>query len=166
MPTETYTAVTTVECLPEKPVKTSLMLRFRANLLAVLQGASSAPRIEPAALSTYALGPNETYATGDGGVIGQMKAHIGGELTGGGSGICSVVFRYRTSTDGGSTWTGYTEFFGPAVGASSTATIPMFHNQTFNLPAGTNAVETDVVETLPGGGSTDYAASYFLNGTL
>lgn len=51
----TYTAITDTEIDPEKPVTTSLMTKLRDNPLAMFEGASGAPKIEPAAITDGSL---------------------------------------------------------------------------------------------------------------
>ncbi len=83
----------TTECLPKKPVKTSLFLRFRANLMAYLERADSAP-----------LGKSK-FLTGNGG--GGARA-IASNANGASVTIyANAPVNFRVSDDGGSSWTNF-----------------------------------------------------------
>ena len=58
-PTETYSGIGTTECQPNKPLTSELALRWRANLLAALQGAAGAQRLYLGALERLNAGDTQ-----------------------------------------------------------------------------------------------------------
>lgn len=58
-PTETYTAILTAEVQPNAPVTADLASRWRANLLACLEGAAGAQRLYLGALERVAAGATQ-----------------------------------------------------------------------------------------------------------
>ena len=136
---ETYNAITETECLPTKPCKTSLFLRFRANLLAALEGSTTAPKVQAQAIDCVAFDvTGGTFTCPDGTQLGFIDYVCHAEGTSSGSG--TTVFRYRTSDDAGSTWSTWSTLVSLTAGSSGVdAEDRNFGIAT--LPAGTNAIQ-------------------------
>lgn len=126
-----------------KPVLGATQLEQRDNLEAVAAGDLSGdtpPRVESAALKLGILTPGNSVSTANGvfaGMIGAVQISIDPDPTGTDG---DVTLEYRTSTDGGTTTTGWTELLVVDYTAGSSPRSEMtLVNVTF--PANTNFVE-------------------------
>lgn len=139
-----YTTHADVLFDPEKPVLGATHQETRDNLIAVAEGDISGDgplRVESAALKLGILTPGNTVSTTNGvfaGLVGTLQLEIVPEISSGTDG--DVAIDYRTSTDGGTTPTGWSELITAdyEVGGSDADVIRAI-NVTF--PANTNWVE-------------------------
>lgn len=108
-----YRVVEDSEVQPDAPVTSSLGFALRDNPAAIAQGAPGAPKVRSEALR---LTRSSGDRTSDGTILTltgldristlMVNSHVA--ITHTSAGNANV--RYRTSTNGGSTWTGYTTF--------------------------------------------------------
>lgn len=104
---------------PDAPVTSELMYALRDNPVAIAEGASGAPRIEPQAVKSYPhrlIGTTNTTAGvnfGNLGAFANVEVYIGHNRPDTGSSTPGS-FRFRVSGDNGNTWTSYNVFTGVA----------------------------------------------------
>lgn len=96
---------------PDAPLTADLMFRMRDNPLAIAEGAAGAPKVRSEAMALRTAAADRTSdgvfftLTGiDRIATFMVNSHISLTYTAAGS----ASTRYRTSTNGGSTWSGYT----------------------------------------------------------
>lgn len=168
----TYTAIANTEIDPESPVTSDLMTKLRDNPLAQGEGTTGAPRIMGRALDLgFATGSNSgsvvntNYAmltqTGLADidlVMFNMKASLTPA-----SGNNQVEFRYRTSTDGGSTWSAYSTFADFLYDTAASGSIHMSHTEALDISGSVDAVEVYFRKTL-GGATVDGTAQILILG--
>ena len=143
-----YRVIADSEVQPDAPVTSSLGFALRDNPAAIAQGADGAPKVRSEGL-------NLTGASGDrtsDGVIFTLNgldrvrtlmvnSYVSITHTAAGS----ATVRYRTSTNGGSTWSGYTTFDSSVLtsgGSSQSA-----KNSFVTLAANINSVQFDLTST-------------------
>ena len=143
-----YRVIADSEVQPDAPVTSSLGFALRDNPAAIAQGALNAPKVRSEGL-------NLTTAAGDrtsDGVIFTLNgldrvltlmvnSYV--TLTFGSAGNASV--RYRTSTNGGSTWSGYTVFDNTVLTAGGSNRSVRFGFVA--LAANVNSVQFDLSST-------------------
>ena len=131
----TYTAIANGEIDQDSPVTQPLMTALRDNPLSIAEGTSGAPKVQSAALnmavitSPGVLTGLERVAT----MLCMASAHQAGE------GTTSV--RYRRSTDGGSTWTGYTTVVSATLPGGSTNDRTVVATAQISMGPTYNAIE-------------------------
>ena len=117
----TYTSISGPEVAAGAALTTSLMTALRDNPLAIQEGDPSAPKIvTDKALAPYTLttasntGQTATFTllsvTSGVSGVGLVRYEIYGLETAGGTGVSTV--EVRTSTNGGSTWSSWTQIDG------------------------------------------------------
>lgn len=145
-----YTDIPSTNLLVGRPGTTSLMFAFRDNPVSITEGAPDAPKNQSASLApTFISGlGNVTDTNGIGGAFFMYEARG----TSSGTGIYTL--RYRTSTNGGVTKTGWT-----TIGTIVTGGAGVDYNQSFHVPAAFPA-DTNYVEVgQDGSGSTGLSAT-------
>lgn len=140
----TYTDPSTLNTDPNDPVTSELMTAAIDNPVAIAEGASGAPRVVAAALSIY--GGTGTVSNTDDTILTITDLdntpillcdfEIDGRATSGNT--TTVTIQYRTSTDNGSTYGGYTTLFSLEASDSDTSDRQM---QLVLLGASDNAVQ-------------------------
>ena len=115
-----YTTITDSQVDPDAPLTSGLAYAWRDNLLAVIEGDPTAPRVQAAAMINYiteVTHTNTTQAVLDldyPAVYLRIDTFIGKTSNASGSN-----FRMRASSDGGTTWGAYTTIAG--LGANNAA---------------------------------------------
>ena len=140
---------------PDAPLTSDLMYRLRDNPIAISEGAVNAPKVrsEAMALRTAAAdrtsdGAFFTLTSIDRIATFMVNSHVNiGSTSPGGASI-----RYRTSTNGGSTWSGYTNIVTATLTAAGNTSSTRF---TFiTTGANVNSIQFDLTSTSgsnPGG---------------
>lgn len=133
---------------PDAPLTSDLMYRLRDNPIAIAEGAVGAPKIQSDAM---ALKIGSTDRTSDGVFftmsnvdrIGtfMVNSHVNITYTAAGS----ATVRYRTSTNGGSTWSGYTTIDSAVLTASGSNRSTRFTFVT--AAASVNSIQFDLTST-------------------
>lgn len=108
-----YRVIADSEVQPDAPVTSSLGFALRDNPAAIAQGADGAPKVRSEGLN---LTTDAGDRTSDGVIftlngldrVRTLMVNSYASITHTAAGSATV--RYRTSTDGGSTWSGYTTF--------------------------------------------------------
>lgn len=143
-----YRVIADSEVQPDAPVTSSLGFAFRDNPDAIAEGAPGAPKNRSESL-------NLSTASGDrtsDGVVFTMNGldRVAALMV---NSYCSITHtaagsatvRYRTSTNGGSTWSGYTTFDSAVLTASGNTRSVRFGFIT--LAASVNSIQFDLTST-------------------
>ena len=124
----TWTTIANTAVDVDSPVTVSLVTALRDNPEAIAEGAAGAPKVVPAALN---ITLDVSTTTADGtivtitglGRVDNILSHYRFDVARAASGTGTGTYRYRTSTDGGSTWSGYTTIASLTVNASEASEI-------------------------------------------
>lgn len=143
-----YRVIADSEVQPDAPVTSSLGFALRDNPAAIAEGAPGAPKVrsEAMALRTAAAdrtsdGAFFTLTSIDRIATFMVNSHVNiGSTSPGGASI-----RYRTSTNGGSTWSGYTNIVTATLTAAGNTSSTRF---TFiTTGANVNSIQFDLTST-------------------
>ena len=143
-----YRVIADSEVQPDAPVTSSLGFALRDNPAAIAQGADGAPKVRSEGLNlTTAAGDR----TSDGVIftlngldrVQTLMVNSYVTLTFGSAGNATV--RYRTSTNGGSTWSGYTTFDTTSLTAGGNTRSVRFGF--VSLSSNVNSVQFDLTST-------------------
>lgn len=120
----TYTTIANSAVDPNAPVTSELMTALRDNPLAITEGSSGAPKVQPEALElVYGSGSASGLATlisvYDLDNVNYIVAQGEGTVTSTPSASRDTNIEYRLSTDNGSTWGSYVRFQTITAGAGS-----------------------------------------------
>lgn len=120
----TYTAIPNTSIDIDSPVTQPLMTALRDNPIAISEGSSGAPKVQPEALelvygSGSASGTATLISVYDLDDVNYILTEGEGTVTSTPSASRNTNIEYRTSTDNGSTWSGYTRFLTITAGAGS-----------------------------------------------
>lgn len=149
-----YRVVADSEVQPDAPVTSSLGFALRDNPAAIAEGALNAPKVRSEGLNLTGVAGDRTSD----GVIFTLNG-LDRVLTLMVNSYCSITntaagsatVRYRTSTNGGSTWSGYTTFDSAVLTASGNTRSVRFGFIT--LAANINSVQFDLTSTAGSGPS-------------
>lgn len=138
-----WTDITDEQVNPDAPVTSDLAYAFRDNPVAIAEGSSGAPKVQSEALNMKS-GSGARTTEGTLFTLNNLErvshimatAHVVG---GGASGSCAVS--YRTSTNGGSTWSGYTLFVNAFGGTDA---IFRSKSEVISIPTSVNTVQFSV----------------------
>lgn len=143
-----YRVVADSEVQPDAPVTSSLGFALRDNPAAIAQGASGAPKNRSESLN---LSTASSDRTSDGVVFTMngldrvaalmVNSYVLINHTAAGS----ATVRYRTSTNGGSTWSGYTTFDSAVITSAGINRSVRFGF--ISLAASVNSVQFDLTST-------------------
>ena len=133
---------------PDAPLTADLMFRMRDNPLAIAEGAAGAPKVRSEALALRTAAGDRTS---DGVVftmngldrVAALMVNSYASITHTAAGSATV--RYRTSTNGGSTWSGYTTFDSSVLTAAGSSRSARFGFIT--LAASVNSIQFDLTST-------------------
>lgn len=133
---------------PDAPLTSDLMYRLRDNPLAIAEGAAGAPKVRSEAMALRTAAGDRTS---DGVVftmngldrVAALMVNSYASITHTAAGSATV--RYRTSTDGGSTWSGYTTFDSAVLTAGGSNRSVRFGFIT--LAASVNSIQFDLTST-------------------
>lgn len=108
----TWTTIANSQVDVDSPVTVSLMTALRDNPEAIAEGAANAPKIQSAAMGIVLANGTITTAAvvtiTDLGRVDTLLEHFRLRVQDGDDNGATGTYRYRTSTDGGSSWSGYT----------------------------------------------------------
>lgn len=110
-----YVEILDTQLDPDAPITSGLGYQIRDNPIALAEGAESAPKISPVALSGVYIGflqQTGTTENGFGGLDRHKKILMSGTIRGSSSPSANSV-QIRYSNDNGSTWGSYQSFFSP-----------------------------------------------------
>lgn len=133
---------------PDAPLTSDLMYRLRDNPIAIAEGAVGAPKVRSEALNLATLAGDRTS---DGVVftmngldrVAALMVNSYASITHTAAGSATV--RYRTSTNGGSTWSGYTTFDSSVLTAAGSSRSVRFGFIT--LASSVNSIQFDLTST-------------------
>lgn len=166
----TYRTIASTETDADSPVTVQLMTALADNPTAIAEGASGAPRVDGRALDlgiTAGSGASTGSSSGGIAVIATDTAldNIDAVLLVGNAGIAASatgLVRYRTSTNNGSTWSGYSNILKVQAGASAPIESFGFY---VNTSGSINAIELSVLNQFSGGGVTGAGAILRIGGS-
>lgn len=146
---------------PDAPLTSDLMYRLRDNPIAIAEGSVNAPKVRSGALNLATAAGNVTAdgtITTMNGLDRVSVLMVNSYVLTLGTGSSSAQVRYRTSNNGGSTWTGYTTWDSTnQIGGGSNSSVRYGF---LNLAASVNSVQFDLSST----SGTTAAASVSLLG--
>lgn len=143
-----YRVIADSEVQPDAPVTSSLGFALRDNPAAIAQGATGAPKNRSESLN---LSTASGDRTSDGVVftmngldrVATLMVNSYSSITHTAAGSATV--RYRTSTNGGSTWSGYTTFDSAVLTAGGSSRSVRFGFIT--LASSVNSIQFDLTST-------------------
>ena len=166
----TYTSIANTEIDPQSPVTSDLFTKLRDNPLAQGEGTTGAPRVLGRALdlgATTGSGASTGAGAGTTSVIASDVAldNIDAVLLVGNADVVANAtgfVRYRTSTNNGSTWSGYSNIAKFASGPLSGIESFAFYVDT---SGSINAIELSVLNQFASGGVTGAGAILHIAGS-
>lgn len=143
-----YRVVADSEVQPDAPVTSSLGFALRDNPAAIAEGASGAPKVQSEALNLRAAASDRTS---DGTLFTINSADrlsqflVNSYIFTSGTAATSTSVRYRTSTDGGSSWGGFTVF--DTTAQNGGANNRSSRNGLVSVGSNVNSIQFDVTSS-------------------
>lgn len=141
----TWTDIDDNDLLPGEPWTTTKAFAVRDNPIAISEGAPDAPKVQAAGTKCNIIGVNEVSVLADFTSVENIAyvwfdvlhiKHNDAGTTG------TIVYKYRTSTDGGTTKTSFTTLLTGQAGGSVVSTEKANgYSGGVAMPAGTNYIE-------------------------